>query len=68
MDGTIAQLVGELDADLSEVAEDAQHALIAMGSDALDELIAAVPGLGRFGQLCAIEVLTALQDPRPGDV
>ncbi|WP_249374829.1 HEAT repeat domain-containing protein [Streptomyces sp. I05A-00742] len=68
MDGMIAQLVGELDADSSEVAEDAQHALIAMGSDALDELIAAVPGLGRFGQLCAIEVFTALQDPRPGDV
>ncbi|MET7622291.1 hypothetical protein [Streptomyces sp. NPDC005408] len=68
MDGTIAQLVGELDADSSEVAEDAQHALIAMGPDVLDKLIAAVPGLGPFGQLCAIEVFTALQDPRPGDV
>ncbi|MDH6129839.1 hypothetical protein [Kitasatospora sp. GP82] len=68
MDGTIAQRVGELDADSSEVAEDAQHALIAMGPEVLDELIAAVPHLGAFGQLCAIEVFTALKDPRPGDV
>jgi hypothetical protein len=68
MDGTIARLVGELDADTGEVAEDAQHALIAMGPDVLDELIAAAPGLGPFGQLCAIEVFTALRDPRPGDV
>lgn len=68
MDGTVAQRVGELDAESSEVAEDAQHALIAMGPEAVNELIAAVPGLGPFGQLCAIEVFTALQDPLPGDV
>ncbi|MDX3353708.1 HEAT repeat domain-containing protein [Streptomyces sp. ME01-24h] len=68
MDGRIAQLVGELDADSSEVAEDAQHALTAIGSDVLDQLITTVPDLGLFGQLCAIEVFTALQDPRPGDV
>ncbi|MFF8725753.1 HEAT repeat domain-containing protein [Streptomyces sp. NPDC015171] len=68
MDGTIAQRVGELDADSSEVAEDAQHELIAMGPEVLDELIAAVPHLGAFGRLCAIEVFTALKDPRPGDV
>lgn len=63
MDGTVAQRVGELDADSSEVAEDAQHAQIAMGPEVLNELIAAVPGLGPFGQLCAIEVFTALHDP-----
>lgn len=68
MDGTIAKRVGELDADSSEVAEDAQHALIAMGPEVLDELIAAAPYLGAFGQLCAIEVFAALKDPRPGDV
>ncbi|MFG2986715.1 HEAT repeat domain-containing protein [Streptomyces sp. NPDC048258] len=68
MDTVIAQRVGELDADSSEVAEDAQHALIAMGPQVLDQLIAAVPGLNAFGQLCAVEVFTALQDPRPGDV
>jgi hypothetical protein len=68
MDGTIAQRVGELDADSTAVAEDAKHTLIAMGPDVLDELITAVPGLGPFGQLSAIEVFTALGDPRPGDV
>ncbi|MET9890434.1 hypothetical protein ABZZ47_09505 [Streptomyces sp. NPDC006465] len=68
MNGTVTQRVGELDADSSEVAEDAQHALIAMGPEVLDELIAAAPHLGAFGQLCAIEVFTALKDPRPGDV
>jgi hypothetical protein len=41
MDGAIALRVGELDADAGEVAEDAQHALIAMGPDVLEELIAA---------------------------
>ncbi|WP_406369521.1 hypothetical protein OG788_06710 [Streptomyces sp. NBC_00647] len=68
MDSTVTQRVGELDADSSEVAEDAQHALIAMGPEVLDELIAAAPHLGAFGQLCAIEVFTALKDTRPGDV
>ncbi|WP_374774644.1 hypothetical protein OG756_18395 [Streptomyces sp. NBC_01310] len=67
METVIAQRVGELDADSSEVAEDAQHALIAMGPQVLDQLIAAVPALNAFGQLCAIEVFSALQDPRPGD-
>ncbi|MCX4682964.1 HEAT repeat domain-containing protein [Kitasatospora purpeofusca] len=68
MDSTVAQRVGELDADSSEVAEDAQHALIAMGPEVLVELMVATPGLGVFGQLCAIEVFTALKDPRPGEV
>ncbi|MER5386411.1 HEAT repeat domain-containing protein [Streptomyces sp. NPDC002688] len=68
MDGTVTQRVSELDADSSEMAEDAQHALIAMGPEVLDELIAAAPHLGAFGQLCAIEVFTALKDPRPGDM
>ncbi|MGW2376992.1 HEAT repeat domain-containing protein [Kitasatospora sp. NPDC001683] len=68
MDGTIAQRVSELDADSTEVAEDAQYALIARGPEVLDEVMAATPGLGRFGQLCAIEVFTALNDPRPADV
>ncbi|MFE6747289.1 HEAT repeat domain-containing protein [Kitasatospora purpeofusca] len=68
MDSTIAQRVGELDADSSEEAEDAQYALIAMGHEVLAELTAATPRLGVFGQLCAIEVFTALKDPRPGSV
>lgn len=53
----VARLMGELDADSSEAAEDAQHALIALGPQVLDH-----------GQLCAIEVFSAPGDPRPGDV
>ncbi|MET9221286.1 MULTISPECIES: HEAT repeat domain-containing protein [unclassified Streptomyces] len=67
MESVIARLVGELDADSSEVAEDAQHGLTAMGPQVLDRLIEAAPGLSSFGQLCAIEVFSALGDPRPGD-
>ncbi|MFI1579809.1 HEAT repeat domain-containing protein [Embleya sp. NPDC020630] len=67
MEDVIARRVGELDADSGEVAEDAQAALIALGPQVLDQLIAAVPELASFGQLCAIEVFTALGDRRPGD-
>jgi hypothetical protein len=68
MDATLAQLVGELDAASTEVAEEAQHTLIARGPAVLDAVIAAVPRFASFGQLCAIEVFSALGDPRPGDV
>ncbi len=65
MDRSIDDLLRELDADSSEVAEDAQHALIALGPQTVVPLISAVPLLGSFGQLCAIEVFNALADPRP---
>ncbi|MEU5593748.1 HEAT repeat domain-containing protein [Streptomyces sp. NPDC020298] len=68
MEDEISRLVAGLDADSSEVAEDAQHALTALGTDVLEPLIAAAPALDPFGQLCAIEVFTALGDPRPADV
>ncbi|MFE4974293.1 HEAT repeat domain-containing protein [Kitasatospora sp. NPDC056651] len=68
MDSMITRRVRELDADSTEVAEDAQYGLIALGPQVLDELIAATPRLGMFGQLCAIEVFNALKDPRPADV
>ncbi|MFJ9770736.1 HEAT repeat domain-containing protein [Kitasatospora sp. NPDC101157] len=68
LDRAIDRRVGELDSDSTEVAEDAQYSLIAMGPAVLDEVIAATPRLGPFGQLCAIEVFTALKDPRPAEV
>lgn len=68
MESVIAQRVSDLDSDSSEAADDAQYALIGMGPQVLEQLIAAAPGLGSYGQLCAIEVFTALGDPRPGDV
>jgi len=64
----IARRVRDLDADSTETAEDAQHALTAIGPDVLDDVIAAVPGMGRFGQLCAIEIFTALGDLRAADI
>lgn len=64
----IAARVRELDSESAEDAEDAQYALIRLGPRVLDQLIAAVPGTGAFGQLCAIEVFNALKDPRPGEV
>ncbi|WP_258056260.1 HEAT repeat domain-containing protein [Streptomyces sp. Ru62] len=68
MEDEIARRVAELDAESTEVAEDAQHALIALGPRVLEPLIAAAPALNPFGQLCAIEVFTALADPRPINV
>ncbi|MFE7587873.1 HEAT repeat domain-containing protein [Kitasatospora sp. NPDC057512] len=64
MDQLIDDLLRELDADSSEVAEDAQHALIALGPRVVVPLINTVPLLGFFGQLCAVEVFNALADPR----
>ncbi|MEU6552579.1 HEAT repeat domain-containing protein [Streptomyces sp. NPDC046915] len=68
MEDEITRLVADLDAESTEVAEDAQHALTALGPGVLEPLIAAAPALNPFGQLCAIEVFTALADPRPADV
>ena len=56
MDSTIARLVGELDAESTEVAEEAQHALTALGPEVLDELIPAVPGFASFGQLSSLRM------------
>ncbi|MER5867535.1 hypothetical protein [Kitasatospora sp. NPDC002040] len=64
MDQSIDDLLRELDSDSSEVAEDAQHALIALGQQVVVPLINVVPLLGSFGQLCAIEVFNAVADPR----
>lgn len=67
METVIAQLVRSLDADSSEVAEEAQYSLIDLGPQVLDQLIEAAPHLTPFGQLCAVEVFSALGDPRPED-
>ncbi len=68
MDESIDDLLAQLDADRSEVAEDAQHALMTLGSQVIEPLMGKVPQLGCFGQLCAIEVFNALGDVRPVDV
>jgi hypothetical protein len=68
MEDEIARRVAELDAESTDVAVEAQHTLIALGPQVLEPLIAAALALNPFGQLCAIEVFTALADPRPADV
>ncbi|MGW7426169.1 HEAT repeat domain-containing protein [Streptomyces sp. NPDC054813] len=67
MEDEIARTVAQLDAESTEVAEEAQHTLIALGPQVLEPLIAAAPALNPFGQLCAVEVFTALGDSRPAD-
>jgi hypothetical protein len=66
--GEIERLIGLLDDDSTEVAEDAKAELISVGVDVIEPLAAAVPWLERFGQLSAIEVFEHLGDPGAGPV
>ncbi len=68
MDGEIARLIGLLDDDSTEVAEDAKAELISMGGEVVEPLAAAVLSLERFGQLSAIEVFEHFGDPGAGPV
>ncbi|MFD2420091.1 HEAT repeat domain-containing protein [Amycolatopsis pigmentata] len=63
---TIEWLIRELDADSDERAEDAQAVLTSQGrhTDVVPPLLRALPTLGSFGQLCAIEILKELDDRR----
>jgi hypothetical protein len=65
LDARIHQWVADLGSENTEVAESAQHGLAHLGPRVLDRVVAAVPRLGRFGQLCAIEIFTELGDPGP---
>jgi hypothetical protein len=65
--GDVASLVQLLDGS-EAAAEEAQQALINIGPAALEPLIAATPRLGRYGKLCAIEVLIALRATGAGPV
>jgi hypothetical protein len=56
----LRQLVAELDHDDSNVAEEAQSALIAYGQDSLEPLLAAAPNFAPFGRLCAIEIFGSI--------
>jgi HEAT repeat protein len=52
----IDRLIGLLDDDSTEVAEEAKAGLISLGIEVVQPLAAAVGSLGRYGQLSAIEV------------
>ena len=63
-DTTIRRLVALLDSEDAVEAEEAQHELASYGTAILPPLLEAVPSFDRFGQLCAIELLGELDDPR----
>jgi HEAT repeat protein len=60
--GEIARLIGLLDDDSTEVAEDAKAALISIGVEVVAPLAAAVGSPERYGQLSAIEVFEHFRD------
>ena len=64
----IEQLVHQLDASTADEAMGAQAELTRRGSetDVVRPLLRALPGLSCYGQLCAIEILEELNDPRAG--
>jgi hypothetical protein len=68
VDGEIARLIGLLDDDSTEVAEDAKDALISIGVEVVEPLVAAVASLEPFGQLSAIEVFEHFGDAAAGPV
>jgi hypothetical protein len=64
---TIRELVALLNADAND-AQDAQHALQEYDEAVLLPLLEAAPGFGPFGQLCSIELLHEIGDPRAATV
>jgi len=64
--GEIARLIGLLDDDSTEIAEDAKAELISIGGEVVQPLAAAVGSLDRYGQLSAIEVFEHLGDATAG--
>ncbi|MFC8845832.1 MULTISPECIES: HEAT repeat domain-containing protein [unclassified Micromonospora] len=66
MAGKIARLIGLLDDNSTETAENAKAELISIGNDVVQPLSAAMDSLGRYGQLSAIEVFEHLGDPAVG--
>ena len=64
----IARLIGLLDDDSTEVAEDAKAELISIGHAVIEPLIAAVTSLERSGRLSAIEIFEHCGDAAAGPV
>jgi hypothetical protein len=64
--GEITRLIGLLDDDSTEIAEDAKAELISIGVEVVPALAAAVGSLERYGQLSVIEVFEHLGDTAAG--
>jgi HEAT repeat protein len=65
---TMSELVALLNGEDTNEAEEARAELESYGQAILLPLLEAAPSFGRFGQLCAIELLQRLGDPRAGAV
>ncbi|MFJ1765767.1 HEAT repeat domain-containing protein [Amycolatopsis sp. NPDC088138] len=66
-DEDLERLVRRLDASSAEDAMDAQAELINRGhreTDVIAPLLRCLPTLSQYGQLCAIEIIEELGDPR----
>ncbi|MFD7655590.1 HEAT repeat domain-containing protein [Actinosynnema sp. NPDC059797] len=61
-------LIGRLDSPEGVQAEEAQVELthLGRGADVVGPLLRALPGLGEFGRLCAVEIVEDLDDRRAG--
>jgi hypothetical protein len=64
----IRELVALLNSHDTSEAEEAEAALKPYGAAILPPLFEAVPSFGRFGQLCAIELMQDACDPRAATV
>jgi HEAT repeat protein len=64
----IARLIGLLDDDSADVAEDAKAKLISIGHAVIEPLIAALTSLERYGQLSAIEIFEHCGNAAAGPV
>jgi hypothetical protein len=64
--GEIARLIGLLDDDSTEIAEDTKAELISIGGEVVQPLVAAIGSLDRYGQLSAIEVFEHFGDAAAG--
>ncbi|WP_234323607.1 hypothetical protein [Streptomyces sp. NRRL F-2580] len=65
MTSPIEALVQQLDGD-DDASYGARSRLVGIGRDATLAIAAALPTLGSFGQLTAIEVFEEVEDPRCG--
>jgi hypothetical protein len=64
----IRELIARLNGEDTNEAAEAEASLRSCGEAILLPLLDAAPGFGRFGQLCAIDLLRELGDPRAGSV
>lgn len=61
MTSELELLVAQLDSPHGGEPEDAQAALTALGTAVMPTLLSALPGMGRMGKLCSIEIIEELE-------